>query len=126
MGAGVSEYKIGDEVIALAPGSFSTHVIADASFVVPKPKRIGFAEAAAFPLVFLTAHFALHEVGRMRRGERLLIHAAAGGVGQAAVQLAQRAGVEIFATAGTPREAGIFKVAGNPARHAFSLGRFCR
>ncbi len=104
IGVGVSEYKIGDEVVALAPGSFSTHVIADVSLVLPKPKHIGFAEAAAFPLVFLTAHFALHEVGRMRRGERLLIHAAAGGVGQAAVQLAQRAGVEIFATAGTPKK----------------------
>ena len=112
VGAGVSEYKIGDEVVALAPGSFSTHVIADASFVVPKPKRIGFAEAAAFPLVFLTAHFALHEVGRMRRGERLLIHAAAGGVGQAAVQLARRAGVEIFATAGTPKKREYLKSLG--------------
>ena len=59
--------------------------------------------------MFLTAYFALHEVGRMRRGERSLIHAAAGGVGQAAVQLAQRAGVEIFATAGRAREAGIFE-----------------
>ena len=99
-----ADIESGDEVVALAPGSFSTHVIADASLVLPKPKHIGFAEAAAFPLVFLTAHFALHEVGRMRRGERLLIHAAAGGVGQAAVQLAQRAGVEIFATAGAPEK----------------------
>ena len=112
IGVGVSEYKIGDEVVALAPGSFSTHVIADASFVLAKPKHIGFAEAAAFPLVFLTAHFALHEVGRMRRGERLLIHAAAGGVGQAAVQLARRAGVEIFATAGTPKKREYLKSLG--------------
>jgi acyl transferase domain-containing protein/NADPH:quinone reductase-like Zn-dependent oxidoreductase/NAD(P)-dependent dehydrogenase (short-subunit alcohol dehydrogenase family)/SAM-dependent methyltransferase len=104
VGEGVTDYSVGDEVIAVAPGSLSTFVVAHTLLVVPKPKHVGFAEAAACPLVFLTAHFALHTLGRMQRGERLLIHSAAGGVGQAAVQLAQRAGLEIFATAGTPEK----------------------
>ena len=112
VGDGVTEYRVGDEVTAVAAGSFGTFAVANTLLVVPKPKQIGFAEAAAFPLVFLTAYFALHRVGRMQRGERLLIHSAAGGVGQAAVQLAQRAGVEIFATAGTPEKREFLRLLG--------------
>ena len=66
LGDGVTAYKVGDEVVAVAPGSFSTYVVADTLLVVPKPKQIGFVEAAAFPLVFLTADYALRTVGRMQ------------------------------------------------------------
>ena len=101
VGEGVDAPRVGDEVIALAPRCFGTHVIAPHRLVVPRPPSMSPEEAATIPLAFVTAHHALHHVARLRRGERVLIHAAAGGVGLAAVQIAARAGAEIFATAGS-------------------------
>jgi myxalamid-type polyketide synthase MxaB len=88
----------------VAPGSFSTFVTTRAELVVKKPDNLSFEEAAALPTGFLTAYYALHHLAHMTAGDRVLIHAAAGGVGLAAVQLAQRAGAEIFATAGKPEK----------------------
>jgi myxalamid-type polyketide synthase MxaB len=100
VGAGVSEFEIGDEVMAmLAPGSLNSFVTVDVAWVVPKPKDISFAQAATLPIAFATAYYGLCQLARLQPGERVLIHAAAGGVGLAAVQLAQRLGADIFATA---------------------------
>jgi NADPH:quinone reductase-like Zn-dependent oxidoreductase/SAM-dependent methyltransferase len=101
VGAGVDDLHVDDEVLALASGSFASFVTVPAVFVVRKPAALNFAEAAAVAIPFVTAHFTLNHLGRLQAGERVLIHAAAGGVGLAAVQLAQRAGAEIFATAGS-------------------------
>jgi NADPH:quinone reductase-like Zn-dependent oxidoreductase/aryl carrier-like protein len=101
VGSAVTGVAVGDPVIALAPRCFGTHALADARLVLPWPARLSAVEAATVPLAFSTAHYALAHVARLSRGERVLIHAAAGGVGLAAVQLAQRAGAEIFATAGS-------------------------
>jgi NAD(P)-dependent dehydrogenase (short-subunit alcohol dehydrogenase family)/acyl carrier protein len=68
---------------------------------VPVPARLTLEEAATIPVAYLTAHHALHTCARMRPGERILIHSAAGGVGLAAVRLALQAGLEVFATAGS-------------------------
>jgi NADPH:quinone reductase-like Zn-dependent oxidoreductase/aryl carrier-like protein len=102
LGEGVEEFRIGDDVIAVAPACFSAFATTRVSFVAPKPAHLSFEEAATIPVAFLTAYYALQHLGRLGKGERVLIHAAAGGVGLAAVQLAQRAGAEIFATAGSP------------------------
>lgn len=104
IGDGVSSMNVGDEVIALAPASFSSYVTTRAEFIVPKPLHLSFEEAATIPVAFLTAYHALHSLAKISRGERVLIHAAAGGVGLAAVQLAQRTGAEIWATAGSPEK----------------------
>ncbi|MBN3876541.1 MAG: SDR family NAD(P)-dependent oxidoreductase [Nostoc sp. JL23] len=104
IGSGVEGFKIGDEVIACASHSFSTHTTTDARAVVHKPAHLSFEEAATIPVIFLTAYYALHYLGRLRQGERVLIHAAAGGVGLAAIQIAQTVGAEIFATAGSPEK----------------------
>lgn len=104
VGEGVDGVQVGDKVIAAAPSSFSRYVITAAPFVVPKPANLSFEEAASIPVAFLTAHYALNYLGRLSQGERVLIHAAAGGVGLAAVRLAQRVGAEIFATAGSPEK----------------------
>jgi acyl transferase domain-containing protein/NADPH:quinone reductase-like Zn-dependent oxidoreductase/NAD(P)-dependent dehydrogenase (short-subunit alcohol dehydrogenase family)/acyl carrier protein len=104
VGQEVDGFQVGDEVVAITQGAFSTLVTAGVDLVAPKPKCMGFEEAAALPLAFLTAYYALHLIGNLRRGERVLIHAAAGGVGLAAVQLAMLAGAEIFATAGNPQK----------------------
>jgi acyl transferase domain-containing protein/acyl-CoA synthetase (AMP-forming)/AMP-acid ligase II/NADPH:quinone reductase-like Zn-dependent oxidoreductase/NADP-dependent 3-hydroxy acid dehydrogenase YdfG/acyl carrier protein len=104
VGEGVTDLRVGDEVIALASGSFGAFVTADARAVIPKPAALSFGQAATIPIAFLTAYYSLHQLARLSKGERILIHAAAGGVGLAAVQLAQQAGAEVFATAGSPEK----------------------
>jgi NADPH:quinone reductase-like Zn-dependent oxidoreductase/SAM-dependent methyltransferase len=118
VGPGVTGVKVGDEVVAIAPGAFATHVVTNAKLVVPKPPTLTAAQAASIPNVFLTAHWALNHLGRMKAGERVLIHAGAGGVGLAAIQLAQRAGAEIFATAGSDEKRSYLRSLG--VQHVFS------
>jgi acyl transferase domain-containing protein/acyl carrier protein len=99
VGSSVRDFAVGDEVIAASPGSMATHVTVMRSAVAKKPRGLDFAAAAGLPTVYLTAMFALERFGRLKKGERVLIHAAAGGVGQAAVRMALAIGAEIFATA---------------------------
>ncbi|HZJ67877.1 MAG TPA: acyltransferase domain-containing protein, partial [Kofleriaceae bacterium] len=102
VGPDVTGIAPGDAVIAaLVPDAFSSFVRVSQRFVVPKPAHIGFEDAATLPITFMTAHWAMHHKARLAAGERILIHAATGGVGLAAIQLARVAGAEIFATAGS-------------------------
>ena len=117
VGAGVTHVQLGDEVMAVAGGSFGSHVIARAELVQPRPASVSVAEAASFPIAYLTAEFCLGHLARMQRGDRVLIHAAAGGVGMAAVRLALRAGAEVFATAGSEWKRGLLRSMG--VRHVF-------
>ena len=112
VGEGVEDLQIGDEVIAVAPSSLGSYVTTLAAFVMRKPAHMTFEEGATMPIVFLTAYYALHHLARLRAGERVLIHSAAGGVGLAAVQIAQRAGAEIFATAGSPEKRELLHLLG--------------
>jgi acyl transferase domain-containing protein/acyl carrier protein len=104
VGDGVTDLRPGDEVIAVGPGMLRSFVTIPAGQVARKPAHLTFEEAATIPIVFLTSHYALTHLTRLARGERILIHAAAGGVGLSAVQIAQHAGAEIFATAGSPEK----------------------
>lgn len=100
LGEDVTGLALGDPIIAAqAIGSLGQYVTVDAQFVIPKPHAWTFTEAATVPTAFLTAYYGLHRLAQIKAGDRILIHAAAGGVGQAAVQIAQQAGAEIFATA---------------------------
>lgn len=101
IGEGVTDLQIGDKVFGVVPGCFRKFATTSAQLVVRMPEKLTYEEAATIPITFLTAYYALHHIGKMTAGERVLVHAAAGGVGMAAVQLAQRAGVEVFATAST-------------------------
>ncbi|MDI3287042.1 type I polyketide synthase [Polyangium sp. 15x6] len=112
VGEGVREFGVGDEVVAVAPGSFGSFVVASAALVAPKPPEISFEEAATVPIAYMTAYHALNRLGHLDRGERVLIHAATGGVGLAAIQLARRAGAEIFATAGSPEKHAYLRALG--------------
>nr|VFJ48280.1 MAG: myxalamid-type polyketide synthase MxaB [Candidatus Kentron sp. FM] len=103
IGEGVEDFRTGDSVIAIAQGSFGQYVTTNAALVAHKPERLGFEEAATLPVVFLTAYYCLHHLANISAGVRVLIHAAAGGVGIAAVQLAKLAGAQIFATASPPK-----------------------
>ncbi|NMO18054.1 SDR family NAD(P)-dependent oxidoreductase [Pyxidicoccus fallax] len=104
VGEGVSGLSVGQPVIALARASFASHVTAPAALVVPRPDSLSASQGAAIPIVYLTAWYALSKVARLQKGERVLIHAATGGVGLAAVQWAQHVGAEVYATAGTPEK----------------------
>lgn len=100
VGSGVNGLRVGDSVIAAqALGSLAQFVTVPAAFVIRKPDLLTDAEAATLPTTFLTACYGLMHLARLKKGDRVLIHAAAGGVGQAAVQIAQQQGAEIFATA---------------------------
>ena len=100
VGEGVDNFQVGDEVIAAqAVGSLSSHVTVDARFAIAKPQQLSCAEAATIPTTFLTAYYGLHYLAKIKPGDKILIHAAAGGVGQAAVQIAQQMGAEVYATA---------------------------
>lgn len=109
IGEGVNDVHVGDEVIAIGYGAFGPCTLAPAQFVTTKPADLTFAQAAAIPIVFMTAYYSLCDLGRLRKGERVLIHSAAGGTGLAAVQLAQWLGAEIYATAGTPEKREFLK-----------------
>ena len=111
VGENVSNFQIGDRVMALATGSLASFVTVSATQVAPKPENFSFEEAATIPAAFLTADYALHELANIQSGDRILIHSAAGGVGQAAVQLAGRAGAEIFGTA-SPQKWDFLKAMG--------------
>ena len=104
LGERVRDFDLGQEVVAFTPFSFGSHVTTPTSYVVARPQSMRVEEAASLVVVFATAWYALYHIGRLQRGERILIHSAAGGTGLAAVQLAQRVGAEIFATAGTPEK----------------------
>ena len=104
VGDGVSDLHVGDEVMGFAPHAFSSFVITEAAAVVRKPKHLSVEEAAGVATAFITAHYALEGLARLRPGERVLIHGAAGGVGLAAVQIAQHRQAEIFGTAGCPEK----------------------
>lgn len=104
VGEAVNDLRIGDEVIAVAPFSFGRFVTTKRELAALKPQGMRDEEAAALPIAFLTARYALCTLGRLRAGERILIHAAAGGVGLAAIQIAQQRGAQIFATAGSPEK----------------------
>ena len=112
VGSNVTNLHLGDEVVTVTTGCLGRYVLAPSEYTVPKPSRLSFEEAAAVPLVFMTAHYALNHMARLQAGERVLIHAAAGGVGQAAVQLAQRAGAEVFATAGSEEKREFLRAQG--------------
>ncbi len=101
VGEGVEGLHAGDRVVALASGAFRSHTTCEAAFVAPLPASLSFADGAGLLIAHVTAEFALRHLGRLQAGERVLIHAAAGGVGLAAVALAQRVGAEVYATAGS-------------------------
>jgi NADPH:quinone reductase-like Zn-dependent oxidoreductase/NAD(P)-dependent dehydrogenase (short-subunit alcohol dehydrogenase family) len=98
VGEGV-DLEIGQEVFGVAPAAFGSVISTRADYVLPKPATLAPEDAATLPVVFTTALYALTRLAHLGPGERILIHAAAGGVGQAAIQIARSIGAEIFATA---------------------------
>jgi phthiocerol/phenolphthiocerol synthesis type-I polyketide synthase C len=101
VGPGVTTAAIGDRVVACKFGSIASHVTVRADHAQAIPDDVEDHDAAGLPLVLTTAWYALHDLARLGPGESVLIHAAAGGVGLAAIQVARRLGARILATAGS-------------------------
>ncbi|MEV0123619.1 SDR family NAD(P)-dependent oxidoreductase [Streptomyces sp. NPDC050703] len=99
VGADVTHLAVGDRVMGLFPSGLGPVCVADAHTVVAMPADWSYEQAAAVPVAFATAYYGLVDMGGLRSGESVLVHAAAGGVGMAAVQLARHLGAEVFATA---------------------------
>jgi NADPH2:quinone reductase len=111
VGSAVRKFQPGDEVyfcnggIGGHPGNYAEWAIVDEAFVARKPKSLSFVEAAAAPLVLITAWEALYDRAQLQAGQRALIHAGVGGVGHVAVQLAKLQGAAVSTTVSTPEKA---------------------
>lgn len=116
VGEQVQQFQPGDEVYfcqgglgKLGTGNYAQFTVVDERFLAPKPQSVSFAEAAAAPLVLITAWEALYDRGRLEAGRKVLIHAGAGGVGHVAIQLAKLQGAEVCTTVSTSEKAEFVK-----------------
>jgi len=108
VGEGIDPALVGSrQLAALAVGSLASHVVCRAELCVPLPESLDPALGASLSTAFLTAIYGLQSLAGLRAGETVLIHAAAGGVGQAALQVARRCGARVFATASAAKQAGL-------------------
>ena len=118
VGTAVKRFRVGDEVyfcnggIGDRQGNYAEFTTVDERFVAAKPKSVSFIEAAAAPLVLITAWEALYERGRLSPGEKVLIHAGAGGVGHVAIQLAKLKGADVCTTISSQEKADFVKQLG--------------
>lgn len=115
VGEGVTEFAVGDEVVCLYP-NFASRQTLPARFAARRPARLSPKEAPVF-INYMTAFYGMLEIGRLRESERVLIHLASGGVGQAAIALVQMVGAEIFATAGDEEKRAFLR--GQGIAHVF-------
>ena len=121
VGANVKHLNVGDRVATWTLGAYCSFLRNPGALVQPIAPTMEFHVAASIPIVYCTAYYGLIDMARLQRGETVLIHAAAGGVGQAAIMLAQHIGAEIFVTVGsTEKKKHIINTYGIPEDHIFS------
>ena len=113
VGAGVTDLKPGDRVAyAMQRGSYAEYAVVPASQLVPLPDSVDFNTAAAAMLQGMTAHYLTHSTFPLKPGDRVLVHAAAGGAGRLIVQMAKMLGATVYGTAGSEAKAALAKEAG--------------
>ncbi|HEX3415335.1 MAG TPA: beta-ketoacyl synthase N-terminal-like domain-containing protein, partial [Stellaceae bacterium] len=112
IGSDVEGWAVGDRVMGFAPASLSTRVVTMADALAPIPSGMSFATAATIPVTFVTAKYALGHLAKLAPGEYVLIHAASGGVGLAAIQYAKHCGAVVIATAGLAVKRSFLRLAG--------------
>ncbi|WP_405897008.1 NADP-dependent oxidoreductase [Streptomyces sp. NBC_00727] len=126
-GVAVDEFAVGDEVIGyvredfLSRGTFAEYVAAPVRTLARKPLRLSFEEAAGLPLAGLTAYQVLHRTLRVQEGDTVLVHAAAGGVGSLAVQLARHAGCRVIGTASERNHDHLRRLGAEPVEYGDGL-----
>ncbi|PWQ93247.1 zinc-dependent alcohol dehydrogenase family protein [Leucothrix pacifica] len=117
VGEGVKQYAVGDEVYGCAggladlSGTLAEYIVADANLVARKPENLSMREAAAIPLVGITAYEGLVRAG-VKAGQKVLVHGASGGVGHLAVQLARHLGAEVYGTGGGDKQLALIEKLG--------------
>ena len=120
IGSNVTDLAVGDRVCGIAYEAFSTFLRCPASGIVRIPPAITFEEAASIPVIFTTAYQSIVNIAHLCKGESILIHAAAGGIGQAAIMLSQSIGADIYATVGNVKKKEfIMSRFGIPGDHIF-------
>ncbi|MDW6065202.1 SDR family NAD(P)-dependent oxidoreductase [Streptomyces sp. FXJ1.4098] len=112
VGAGVTDRAVGDRVMVAHSGSLTSHLRCPARLTIPIPEGMPFTEAATIPTVFATVHYGLDYLARLRAGETVLVHGAAGGVGLAALRYAEHVGATVVATAGSPAKRQLLRLLG--------------
>ena len=119
LGAGVTEWTLGDSVTALTPGGgYAEYCVAAASHALPIPDGMDYATAAALPETWFTVWANLVDLGKLKKGERLLVHGGSSGIGLVAIQLAKHLGVECLVTVGSEEKAAFCRTSG--AAHAIN------
>ena len=125
VGPGQSDWSVGDRVMGIVGGgAMARAVVVSSRELLPIPRGLDFAEAAAIPEVFTTAYDGLFRQGELRMGERLVLHAVASGVGTAALQLAQAAGAQVIGTSRTQAKLGECRALGLRSGVCIDAGGF--
>lgn len=119
IGDQVQSVGIGDHVMGIVPYGFASDVATKEYLLVKIPSGISSQEAASIPVAYMTAHYALRNIGRLAAGESVLIHAAAGGVGLAAIEVAHSVGATVFATAGSELKRRLLSMLGIDPQNIF-------
>lgn len=125
VGEASNKFKIGDKVMALLPGGgYAENVVVDENHVMPIPQSLDFNQGTAIPEAWLTAYQLLHFIGKVQKGETVLIHGGGSGVGTAAVQLVKLAGAEPIVTAGSAKKIEFAKSLGATEGFNYKEGEF--
>jgi len=117
VGDGVTNYVVGDEVYGCAggladlPGTLADYIVADSDLMAKKPKNLSMREAAALPLVAITAYEGLQRAG-IKQGQKVLVHGGSGGVGHVAIQLAKHWGADVYSTGGGEKQLALIEQLG--------------
>ncbi len=120
VGDGVKDYSIGDEIYGCAggladlPGTLAEYIVADSNLIAHKPQNLSMREAAALPLVAITAYEGLIRAG-IKQSQKVLVHGGSGGVGHVALQLAKHFGAEVYATGGGEKQMALIEQLGATA-----------
>lgn len=112
VGADITQWKVGDEVMSFCSSGYSEYVVAQSWQVMPKPSQLSFHQAAAIPCQYLTAYHALLTLGQLSEGQTVLIQAAAGGLGTQMVQVARNVGATVIGTASTAEKCALIESLG--------------
>lgn len=112
VGSEVKHLKVGQRVIAFGGPAYATEAVVKATSIIPIPDAVDFDEAAALPIIYLTAYHMLHSVRRVKEGETVLVHAAAGGVGTALIQLAKITNINLIGLTSKNSKAAVIKEMG--------------
>jgi NADPH2:quinone reductase len=124
VGEGVTEFRPGARVAAFTSRAYAEYCVSPATMVVPLPEFVSFVDGAAFPVQALTAYHLLHTADTTGPGRSVLVHAAAGGVGLAAVQLAKAAGARVLGTVSSDAKAALAKAHGADLVINYASGKF--